>query len=347
MTYFIKSGNTFNVTNNANINICDVLPAGNYTVKFNEFKKEFYLEQVDSFLPAKKVYGNATQRANRIIRTFLDRTASTGVLLTGEKGSGKTLLARELSIQLAKEGVPTIIINDPYCGDEFNAFIQLISQPAVVLFDEFEKVYDRDDQEKILTLLDGVYPTKKLFVLTCNDKFRIDSHMRNRPGRIYYSLEFAGLEREFIEEYCQDNLINKAHIDGVLTISSLFAAFNFDMLKALVEEMNRFNEAAVDAIQMLNAKPMSEDSGRYTIKVVDKDGNVISMSDTNKEGNPLKQDINYLWTNLSEEPDYRIEFRRDEVVSVTKEGEIVFKNSDGYVVTYKLEVPPMFDFRAF
>ena len=30
-------------------------------------------------------------------------------------------------------------------------------------------------QTHVLTLLDGVFPSRKLFVLTCNDKYRIDA----------------------------------------------------------------------------------------------------------------------------------------------------------------------------
>jgi hypothetical protein len=135
----------------------------------------------------------------------------------------------------------------------------------VILFDEFEKVYDKDDQEKMLTLLDGVYPSKKLFILTCNDKWRVDSHMRNRPGRIFYSLDFKGLEQDFIIEYCEDNLVNKSHIQGVCRVAAMFDQFNFDMLKALVEEMNRYNESPSESMKMLNAKPEFGGDSKYKV----------------------------------------------------------------------------------
>jgi hypothetical protein len=143
--------------------------------------------------------------------------------------------------------------------------MQMIEQPTVILFDEFEKVYDKDDQEKMLTLLDGVYPSKKLFILTCNDKWRIDSHMRNRPGRIFYSLDFKGLEQDFIMEYCADNLDNVDHIASVCRVAAMFDQFNFDMLKALVEEMNRYKETASEAMRMLNAKPEFGGDSKYKV----------------------------------------------------------------------------------
>jgi hypothetical protein len=263
----MKSGTRFNVSTKEAMDLHEQLPAGNYTVKFDKMAGCFYLEQIESFEIRGKIYGDTRKQSQRILNTFNDRTASTGVMLTGEKGSGKTLLAKLLAVTAADAGVPTIVINEPWCGEGFNAFMQMIEQPTVILFDEFEKVYDKDDQEKMLTLLDGVYPSKKLFILTCNDKWRVDSHMRNRPGRIFYSLDFKGLEQDFIMEYCADNLDNVDHIASVCRVAAMFDQFNFDMLKALVEEMNRYKETASEAMRMLNAKPEFGGDSKYKVSL--------------------------------------------------------------------------------
>lgn len=120
MTVYVKTGIQLTPADHVDMAVLDVLPPGNYMVKFNERGQSFYLEQVDSFTPPKKLYGNSTKRSQRIINTFNSRDVSTGVMLIGEKGSGKTLLARQLSIDLAPDGVPTLIVNEPYCGDLFN-----------------------------------------------------------------------------------------------------------------------------------------------------------------------------------------------------------------------------------
>lgn len=296
MSYFIRNGNIFSVASEESMDLHKILPVGNYTVKFNEMMQKFFLEMVDSFPQVPKLYGDTTKNANRILNTFTDRPNSTGVMLNGEKGSGKTLLAKTLSIEAAKQGIPTIIINSPWTGDNFNKFLQDIEQPTVILFDEFEKVYDNDDQEAALTLLDGVFPSKKLFVITCNDKWRVNEHMRNRPGRIYYMLDFKGLEPYFINEYCEDNLKNKQHTTKIVEIAALFEQFNFDMLKALVEEMNRYDESPQDALKMLNAKPEFNNGGKFDVQLVI-DGEVVRDKGLRAEwnGNPLNGSVYFEW----------------------------------------------------
>jgi SpoVK/Ycf46/Vps4 family AAA+-type ATPase len=165
--------------------------------------------------------------------------------------------------------VPTIVINHPWIGDKFNTLIQSIQQPCIVMFDEFEKVYNNEEQEELLTLLDGIYSSKKLFMLTSNDKWRVDSHMRNRPGRIFYMVDFKGLDETFIREYCYDNLAKPElkTIDTIVNISSVFSAFNFDMLKALVEEMNRYDESPQEAMRILNVRAEFDSAVTYRIEL--------------------------------------------------------------------------------
>lgn len=291
MTYYLKNGNNFSVTPDDAVDLYKALPAGSYTIKQDRFE-EFYLETVDSFEIKGKIYGDTVKQADRILRTFNDRPNTTGILLAGEKGSGKTLLAKLLTNGAAEQGIPTIIINQAWHGDKFNTFIQAIEQPCVILFDEFEKVYDREQQEAVLTLLDGVFPSKKLFVLTCNDKYRIDSHMRNRPGRIYYLLDFEGLEESFINEYCNENLKDQSKTNEICRLGSLFGQFNFDMLKAIVEEINRYGEEPRDVLKMLNAKPEFEEGSEFSVSVA-VNGTVVEPRKTDTQtwkGNPLTND---------------------------------------------------------
>lgn len=279
MTYFIQSGDVFSPTPGKE-SMLEALPVGNYIVI--QTMQGFMFKRTDSFEEPGRMYGNINKRADRIMRTFIDRPRTTGVLLAGEKGSGKSQLARNVSRLGYEHNMPTIIVNAPYSGDGFNALLASIEQPAIILMDEFEKVYaENSDQEAVLTLLDGMMTSKKLFVLTVNNKYRVNEHMRNRPGRIFYSLDFQGLEVEFIREYCEDNLTNKSQIESIVKVAAMFKAFNFDMLKALVEEMNRYDETAFEAMEMLNAKPMETSGGvKYEVKAVSPSGFESEIAET-------------------------------------------------------------------
>ncbi len=264
MSHYIKSGNRFDVLDRDAITSFATLPPTSYVVKEDPRKDEFYLEQMEGFTSPSKVYGDTLKNADRIMSTFSVRQNSTGVLLTGEKGSGKTLLARILGNRMNEQGYPVIMVTSTPKIEGLNKFLDTIREPAMVFFDEFEKIYNRHgEQHKLLSLLDGVYMNKKLFVLTCNDKNNIDSHMKNRPGRIFYSIEYTGLEADFIREYCTDTLKDQSQIDSVCKIAALFTEFNFDLLKAVVEEMNRYNESAEVAIKLLNASPDGSEAETY------------------------------------------------------------------------------------
>ncbi len=289
MSYFVRRGDTFWPQTDAGMNVKTLLPPGNYVVRMDEFKR-LYLADAAPFKIPDRVYGSLPKQRARIVETFFARPTTTGVLLSGEKGSGKTLLAKTVCAELAeKHDIPTILVNQPFSGDDFNIFIQTIEQPAVVMFDEFEKVYKREDQESLLTLLDGVITTKKLFILTCNDQFRIDNYMRNRPGRIYYFIPFRGLGKEFIREYCEDTLAQKEYTEKLCAISDLFDEFNFDMLKAVVEEMNRYGDTPEAALEILNVKPEACAGGQYTVRLIHKSREIPAdaMDENKYVGNPF------------------------------------------------------------
>ena len=348
MAYFLKSGNTFRVSSKEAMDLHEKLPAGNYTIA-QDMMGNFYLEQIDDFEIPAKMYGNTLRHTDRIINTFWERPQQTGVLLNGEKGSGKTLLAKNLSTELAKQGVPTIVINRDWKGDAFFKLLQDIDQPCVVLFDEFEKVYDREDQEQILTLLDGVFGSKKLYILTCNDKYRIDSHMRNRPGRIFYLLDFKGLDAAFIREYCEDRLNNKQYIDQICGLTSLFNQFNFDMLKALVEEMNRYNESPSEALEMLNAKIEYDDGAKFDIKLIDNGVEVEDVSPSQWRGNPLAVagiNVEYDTDPTDDDAEYKdLRFTPEHLINLnTQEGRFIFESKGARLIMTRAKEKPMFDY---
>lgn len=243
---------------NASVTAPDAMVSGmTYVVKQHEKNKQkFYrLEPMADYTIPKVVYGDTHVTAERIIRTFLGRDTVTGVLLAGEAGSGKTLLAKYISLWCHRLGLPTVIVSDCYYGSDFNLFIKNLP-PCVVIWDEFDKSYDTwRAQPALLSLFEGIFSSKKLFILTCNEIGLIDQRFINRPGRIYFCREYKGLNEDFITEYCEDNLDDTTQIRNIIKIANRHKSFSYDMLQALVEAMNMWKEPADEAIRLLNIKP--------------------------------------------------------------------------------------------
>lgn len=295
MTKFFQSGSLTRLADDVDVQYANQLAKGTFLVGIHpDFG--YVLNSMQDMTTPSKVYGNTEIMADRIIHTYEERSGNTGVLLSGVKGSGKTMLMRTLSRKMAERNHPTILINDKHHGDPFNKFIQKIDQPCMVGFDEFEKTYGPVDrynsgdtgaaQDAVLTLLDGVFTGKKLFVFTSNDPERISKHMMNRPGRIFYHVQYHHLDETIIREYLDEKLTNKDHAESVLYVAAMIDNFQFDMLQALVEEMNRYNEDARQATKFLNIRP--EGSGHISYDMtVTLNGEPLPGARTRGQSNPL------------------------------------------------------------
>lgn len=258
MTNFVHNGNLIRVLPDDAIRIQRELEPGNYSVVVD--RGELVLQKNVKMSIPHKIYGSTKNDAERIINTFKDRSTNTGVLLSGDKGSGKTLLAKLVASECEKLNIPTLSISSRLGGNVLATFLQNIGQECVIIFDEFEKVYSHNEedqdgitpQESLLSLLDGIYDNKMLFILTCNSVHKIDSNLINRPGRIYYYKRFSGLESDFIEEYCKDELKDKEKLNEVLNRIALLGQISFDVLKAIIEECNRYPGNIKEAFSLLN-----------------------------------------------------------------------------------------------
>lgn len=263
---FVKTKSIFTPIEDIDIHPVERLPHGNYTLRTSGMG-QLVCQAGDPFKLPGKIYGDIEERAERILQTFHDREKSTGILLAGEKGSGKTLLGKFICKKAADEyRMPTIFVNEAYDGAAFNKFVTALKQPCIIFFDEFDKTWNSDEvQNQLLTLMDGVYSEKILFIITTNSE-NISRFFKNRPGRIYYTYRYSGITELELEEFCEDNLKDKTHIGTMCNLLSLFPKMNFDMLQAIVEEMNRYNEGPFTVLKHLNFS-FDEDYRIYDLKV--------------------------------------------------------------------------------
>ena len=207
----------------------------------------FLKEQEDSFILPKKLYGNPELITNRVLNYFNTKNKSVGISLMGSKGSGKTMTAKLLCNQAQ---LPVILISSSYYGEDFNEFIAKINQKCIIFFDEFEKIYSNEEQNQLLSLLDGGFKHKCIFIFTCNNEY--NQYLKNRLSRVRFNISYSILEDSIIEEIIEDNLVNKQHKESIFKLIDLIPSINIDTLFGLIEEMNLNNESAEKSIKYLN-----------------------------------------------------------------------------------------------
>lgn len=138
--------------------------------------------------------------------------------------------------------MPVIVV--PYCVSGIQDFIQNLDFECVVLIDEAEKTFKDTDNmmgsEILLKLIDGVYNrSRKLYILTTN-RLTINENLIGRPGRIKYIHEFGNLSEKAVNDFIDDNLIEKYKDKkpDILKMVDLLEISTIDILRSIVDEVN-------------------------------------------------------------------------------------------------------------
>jgi hypothetical protein len=232
----------------------DKLPVGNYMLKYSE-REGFFLIKKEQFVMPSKVYGDQSI-VNRWLTSWKHNShKNLGILLTGLKGSGKTITAQKFCID---SNLPVIIISSGFSGSDF---VDFITNPklgeCIIFIDEFEKIYseyDRDNaQHDLLSIMDGNFSTKLIFLLTVNNE-NLNEYLVNRLNRIKYRKSYSDLEFETMEAVINDMLINKSHHESIYEFFEKVNMRTFDLLTNLIKEMNLFNEDAITCGMHLNLR---------------------------------------------------------------------------------------------
>ena len=251
----IHTGNTYHIYDNS-VQLYNGLPPKIYGVNFDPMKG-FSLYAKSNISIKEKVYGVHETKIDKVFSAFKSFDRSLGVILSGDKGIGKSLFAKMLCAKAVELDYPVIIVDEFVPG--IAQYIESIDQETVVLFDEFDKTFKKsrnddapDAQAGMLSLFDGTSVNKKLFCVTCNEMMDLNNFLVDRPGRFHYHFRFEYPTAEEIGVYMRDHLPENKHseIDKVVEFARK-VNLNYDCLRAICYELNRADNFE-DAVSDLN-----------------------------------------------------------------------------------------------
>ena len=233
---WLQDGNVFSQGSATTVSHPEGLPKGIYEVKVS--MTGFYLSKIaESFTFDYKLYGLNQKFIDYVLKTYENTTGNLGVLLDGIKGTGKTVVAKELCNRLQL----SVILVQSMGVDTNSKLIKYLSTSidfdCIFFFDEYEKEFKNSSD--VLSFMGGTYNSiyRKVFLLTTNE-LNVDSNLLGRPSRIRYKKSFSNLSEEVTREILNDILEDKTAIEKVIELTHSMNIITIDLIKAIATEIN-------------------------------------------------------------------------------------------------------------
>lgn len=218
-------------------------PGKVYSLKYDDWENESFLEVNDSSLtlPEGLIYSDDDTKFVNKVLSYFKRTnkATTGVLLSGLKGSGKTVMSKIIA---RNSNLPVIIVSNSCPTRYMTSFFSKFSETEVcVIFDEIDKNERMWNTEDLLGFLDGIHTTgKKLVLLTCNSNSNINEYIMDRCSRIRYYRKFDSLSEESVAVVTKKFLGEEEARPATRFILENFKCISYDNIVSFCEELKEY-----------------------------------------------------------------------------------------------------------
>ena len=261
MSEFIKVGER--IVNKPTGLDYDLVNGKVYNLKWDRYNGMSYFEEDGSLSLPSKVY---TTKSDDVfikrVNTYFQKTSklSTGVMLSGIKGTGKTVMAKVIA---KNSNLPIIVVDEDYPTGRINDFFRKFETPVTIIFDEVDKHWDT---ENLLGWLDGVQTNaKKLVLFTCNNEDRVNDYLKDRCSRVRYIRHFeANDNARFLREILRDKGIAEDNIENTYTfIVNNFGLLSIDNILSFIDEKLLFPELSNEEI--FNDMNISSKRGKKNI----------------------------------------------------------------------------------
>ena len=238
---FIKVGNSISFKFNTDGLDYDLQPGIVYTVSYDGYENKFILSEAPSLKLPDEMYFSESD--NKFISKILNRferskNEVTGVMLSGLKGSGKTVMCKKVALD---SNLPIILIDKSIHPKALCRLFNLLEDIDIcAIIDEIDKLGADYDDSYLLKILDGINSSgRKLMLFTCNNDNMVSEFLIDRCSRIRYWKEFDEMSKDLIKYILEDRLEDKSEVKSVLDfIISRFGCVSFDNVNSFVQEVN-------------------------------------------------------------------------------------------------------------
>ena len=197
------------------------------------FPEDYYLSEADEKFMDKIV--NTYNKTDKL---------TTGVLFSGLKGSGKTLMAKKTAM---KSGLPVIVINGSVRAGDIESFFAQVSDNVCIIMDELDKNWYLP---ALLGFFDGVKPTcKKLILCTANEEKEINTYLNDRCSRIRYKRTFKSIDKNVAKTVLMKYFDTDEAADGAAEFCcASMSVVSYDNVVVFGEEHQNNPESSFDDI---------------------------------------------------------------------------------------------------